>query len=291
MPATHTRTFRIRQYECDAYGHLNNSNYVRFMQEAALDASAAVGWDIARYREINHSWVIHETEIEYLDELVYGDSVEIKTWVADFRRVRSRRVYEFRRVRDGQLTARAHTDWIYIDTETLRPAAVPEQMKKDFWPDDTPPPSPKREPLPEPPPEPPGVYRINKRVEWRDIDAAGHLNNAAYFTYIEDVSTQVARGFNWSMQAIEDAGFAIIARRQRVEYRQPAFLDDDVTVSTWVSDVKRATAIRHYTIVRPADSTLLARGRTLWVWVDAKTTRPIRVPADFLADFKANIVE
>ena len=40
-PVTHTRTFRIRHYECDRYGHVNNANYIRYMQEAAMDASAA----------------------------------------------------------------------------------------------------------------------------------------------------------------------------------------------------------------------------------------------------------
>ena len=27
MPLTYTRQFRIRHYECDGYGHLNNVNY------------------------------------------------------------------------------------------------------------------------------------------------------------------------------------------------------------------------------------------------------------------------
>ena len=43
MPLKHERLFRVRFYECDAYGHLNNSNYVRYMQETAFDASAAAG--------------------------------------------------------------------------------------------------------------------------------------------------------------------------------------------------------------------------------------------------------
>ena len=50
MPAAvHTATFRVRHYECDAYGHLNNANYARYMQEAAFDASAAVGYGKDRY--------------------------------------------------------------------------------------------------------------------------------------------------------------------------------------------------------------------------------------------------
>ena len=43
----HERAFRVRQYECDPYGHVNHANYLRYMQEAAFDASAAVGYDFA----------------------------------------------------------------------------------------------------------------------------------------------------------------------------------------------------------------------------------------------------
>ena len=41
MALTHERTFRVRHYECDSYGHVNHANYLRYMQEAAFDASAA----------------------------------------------------------------------------------------------------------------------------------------------------------------------------------------------------------------------------------------------------------
>jgi acyl-CoA thioesterase FadM len=36
---------------------------------------------------------------------------------------------------------------------------------------------------------------------------------------------------------------------------------------------------------------LLARAYGLWVWVDLDSGRPIRVPADFMADFAGNIVD
>jgi acyl-CoA thioesterase FadM len=54
--------------------------------------------------------------------------------------------------------------------------------------------------------------------------------------------------------------------------------------------VRQATVIRHYTVTRVSDGALLARARTLWVWVDLETGRPIRIPSAFLADFAPNIV-
>ena len=38
---THIITFRVRYSECDSLGHVNNTHYLRYMQETAFDASAA----------------------------------------------------------------------------------------------------------------------------------------------------------------------------------------------------------------------------------------------------------
>lgn len=287
MPAVHTATFRVRHYECDAYGHLNNANYARYMEEAAFEASAAVGYSQARYQEIGTLWLARETEIEYLLPLRYRDEVTIKTWVADFRRVRSRRLYEF--YRDGQQVARASTDWVYLDAATLRPATIPPEMIAAFAPDGLPPAAP-RPPFPAQPPPPPGVYIQRRRVEWRDIDTAQHVNNAAYLNYIEDCGIQVATAYGWPTSRSMAAGFAVVARKHHIEYRQPAVLDDELELATWVSGAKRATATRYYTIKRARDGELVARANTLWVWVDVRTMQPIRIPPQFAEDFAPNIV-
>ena len=125
MPLTHTSTFKIRFYECDAYGHVNNTNYLRYMQEAAFEASAAAGYDAQRYEDMQRAWYIHATDIEYLRPLKYGDSVEVKTWIHDFRRVTSRRAYELRSVQTGELVAKAMTDWAFLDNLTEKPTPIP----------------------------------------------------------------------------------------------------------------------------------------------------------------------
>jgi acyl-CoA thioester hydrolase len=117
------------------------------------------------------------------------------------------------------------------------------------------------------------------------------VNNAVYLAYAEDCGVQVAAAYGWPLARMQAEGFAIVARRHQIEYRQPAVLDDELELATWVSDVKRASAVRHYTITRTRDSTLLVQARTLWVWADAKTGRPVRIPDTFLADFAPNITD
>ncbi len=289
MPLTHVRTFRVRHYECDAYGHLNHAHYLRYMQEAAFDASAAAGYDLARYEVMGQSWLIRETDVEYLHPLRYGDSVQIKTWVVDFRRVRSLRAYEFRLASSGELVARAHTDWVFLDTPTGRPVAIPPEMKAAFFPEGLPELAPPRDRFPSAPP-PPGLFRMRRRVEWRDLDQVGHVNNAVYLNYVEECGIQMASAHGWPLARMGAEGFAVVARHHHLEYRLPSALDDELEVATWISDVKHTTAVRHTTITRPGDTTLLVRARTVHVWVDLKMGEPTPIPAALLADLAPNVV-
>ncbi len=291
MPLVQERTFRVRHYECDAYGHVNHTNYLHYMQESALDASAAAGYDTQRYEAMQRQWLIRETDISYLRPLTYGDSVTVKTWVADFLRVRSRRMYELRHSESGEMAAQAHTDWVYLDTTTKRPATIPPEMIAAFYPEGLPEEQPQREPYPEPPAPPPGLFTMRRRVEWRDLDLAQHVNNAVYMSYFEDCSVLDAASRGWSMARMGEAGFGIVARRYRIEYKQPAVMSDELEVATWISDVKRSSAIRHYSVSRSSDKALLARAFAVWVWIDLSTGRPIRVPESFIADFAPNIVQ
>ncbi|MCA0456590.1 MAG: acyl-CoA thioesterase [Chloroflexi bacterium] len=291
MPATHIATFKVRHYECDAQGHLNNANYARYMEEAAFEASAAVGYDKARYDAMGFLWLAYETGIEYLHPVVYGDTLEVKTWVGDFRRVRSRRFYEFRKASDDTLVATANTDWVYLEAATERPTIVPPELIHAFAPEGITEPAPPRGKFPTPPPQPAGTFTLRRRVEWRDIDTAGHVNNAVYFNYIEDCGMQVANHFGWPLARSREAGWAAVAREHHIEYKHPALLDDELTISTWVAAATRASADRFYRITRPRDNLLLAQARTRWVWVDLQTGRPIRIPPDFLSDFATNIAQ
>lgn len=289
MPSTHVRSFRIRHYECDAYGHVNHANYVRYMQEAAFDASAAVGYDFARYHAMDRLWLVRETEIEYLRPLRYGDSVEIKTWVLDFRRIRSRRGYEFRHAASGELVARASTDWVFLERSTGRPTTIPHDMMAAFFPEGLPSPAPPRERFPAMMP-PPGAFRHQRRVEWRDLDPAGHANNAVYLSYLEDCGLQAVAAHGWPVARMEAEGFAIIARRHRVEYQQPALLNDELEVITWLASPKDAAIVRYTLVTRPADGAPVARMHTNHVCVSLETGKPMAIPSAFLTDLAPTIV-
>ncbi len=291
MPFTHTREFRVRHYECDAFGQLNNANYLRYMQEAAFDASAAAGYDHQRYEELGSYWLVRETDIEYLKPAQYGDTIKVKTWVIDFRRVRSRRAYELTRKGSEEIIARAVTDWVYLESDSGRPATIPDEIITAYIPQGPSAEDPHHQKFPIAPPPPPGKFEMQLRVAWQDIDAVQHVNNAVYLNYIDKCGMQVIAAHGWPITRMLDEGHAVLIRRHQILYKQPARLNDELVITTWISNVHRSTATRHYHIKRKSDDAMIAIVHSLGVWVDLTSGRPHRFPEKFLEDFAPNMVE
>lgn len=290
MPLIHTRDFRVRYYECDAYGHLNNANYLRFMQETAFDASAAAGYGLERYAQMGRIWWIRETGIEYLRPFVYNDAIQVKTWVADFHHVTSQRDYALYNAATGELGARGYTVWAFLDSATGKPAPIPGEMATTFFPEGLPGAWPRRKPFPKAPPPPPGVFTSRHMVTWRQIDSQKHVNNAVYLEFIEESGMQVVGAHGWPMQRMTAEGRAILLREMRIQYRLPAVLGDELEVDTWAFNVRRSSALRHYVIRRRHAGEVLAEAQALGVWVDLSSGRPARFPETFLEDFSPNLV-
>jgi len=132
MPAVFHYCFVVPDSAIDVNGHANNVEFVRWLQTAAVAHSDVQGWIRERYEGIGSTWVVRSHFIEYLQPARAGDELEVVTWVGDLRRIRSRRHYRLRRVRDGLLLARAETDWVFVDLGTGKPRPVPPEVVAAF---------------------------------------------------------------------------------------------------------------------------------------------------------------
>lgn len=280
MPYIHTCEFLVRHYECDMYGHVNHANYLRYMQESAFSASAAVGFSAQRYESLNLQWLAYETDIEYLHPARYGDTITVKTWVADFRRVRSLRMYEL--YVGDMLVAQGSTDWVLLDTKAMYPTTITPDIIEAYARGEVVTEAPRRESLPPPPKMPDGAFKIRRRVEWDDIDAAGHVNNAVYLNYISDCGMQSGRAVGWGVTQAREKGYGQFARRHQIEYKAAAVLDDELEICMWMSDIRRVSKMNYYTIRRVSDNKLIANVRTLAVWVNLATGAVTTIPQAYL---------
>ncbi len=288
MVSTHSETFRIRHDECDAYGVLNNAAYLRLAQEVAWRHSISAGYTPEYYSAMQRAWLARDTEIEYLRPVRYGDLLEVTTYVPATRRALARRAYEFRISGSAELAAQAHTDWVFFDLAAAAPATIPAEIIEALFGGSEAPQVLRRAPFPDPPPPPPGAVSWRRRVEWRDIDPMGHLNNAVYLSYTEEAAIEAGARYGVTHAGSTQAGIGWAVKRSRIEYLQPAQAGDELEVRTWLGSVRQASAERHYAIFRGSQQGLLARAQTLWLTVDLRTGRPRRIPGWMREAFAPN---
>lgn len=127
---TYTKIIIIPASAIDENGHVNNVVYVQWMQDLALEHYSNIGGIEAQGP--NSTWVIRKHSIEYFLPAFEGEEIEARTWVEELRKVRSLRMYEFVRKSDGKVLVKGETDWVFMDTQTGRPKAIPVEVEKIF---------------------------------------------------------------------------------------------------------------------------------------------------------------
>jgi acyl-CoA thioester hydrolase len=145
--------FKVRHYEMDAYGHVNNAVYLHYLEQAAIEHAAAAGFPDERARELGGAWLVRKHEIEYLRPAAAGDVLQVVTWAVAFKGARAYRDYAIFSVEDGRDASyglpadgflppdrlptddpliRARTLWVWADRTTGRPRRIPSEMYPAF---------------------------------------------------------------------------------------------------------------------------------------------------------------
>ena len=122
-------------------------------------------------------------------------------------------------------------------------------------------------------PQPVRYERVSV-VEPGDIDDLGHVNNVVYLRWVQDVA---AAHWEATIAPEERVDVAWVVLRHEIDYQHPAVLGDQVVARTWVGTARATTFERHTEILRASDRRVLARARSLWCPVNARTGRPRRL--------------
>ncbi len=132
MPDIYLKHLTVDERAIDVHQHVNNQEYLRWMQEIAIEHSAAQGWPMARYLAGGSSWYVKSHFIDYLRPGVLGDEIIACTWVSGLTERSSPRRTLFLRVRDRQILARAETQWIFVSLDSGRPLLIPDALRSAF---------------------------------------------------------------------------------------------------------------------------------------------------------------
>lgn len=114
-------------------------------------------------------------------------------------------------------------------------------------------------------------FRHTVRVAWADLDAAGHVNNARYFGYMEDARVHcyfALKGEGEGAQGREARDLDIILARATCDYRSPARLHEEIVVEVRPGKVGASSFSLLYTLREKVTGKLVAEGESVLVSYD-----------------------
>jgi acyl-CoA thioester hydrolase len=127
------------------------------------------------------------------------------------------------------------------------------------------------------------LFTLPLSIAPADIDELGHVNNAVYLRWAQDIATA-----HWRARASEEmqARFLWVVTRHEIDYRAGLLLGDAVEARTWVGDAPAgALWTRHVAIVKIGAEKPAAQLKSDWCLIDAATRRVRRVPMEIVEKF------
>lgn len=115
-----------------------------------------------------------------------------------------------------------------------------------------------------------------------DIDELGHVNNAVWVQWIQQVATS-----HWAARATaqQQAQLIWVVVRHEIDYLRPLLAGQSVTAHTWVPAAAQGAKFdRHMEFVDDGGA-VRVRAKTTWALLDRATGRPMRVREEIIARF------
>jgi acyl-CoA thioester hydrolase len=127
-------------------------------------------------------------------------------------------------------------------------------------------------------------------VRGYELDSRGHVNNAVYLSWAEEIATAHAEAAGYGRDWSASRGGGWVIRHTEITYHRPAVYGDEVELTVRVELVRGVRGVRRTTIRRATDGELFAEVLTEWVWVRSSDGRPAHVPRE-LIELAARVTE
>ena len=126
------------------------------------------------------------------------------------------------------------------------------------------------------------VFELEFTALPEHIDELGHVNNAVWVQWIQEVAVA-----HWRSVAApqHDSAYFWVVVRHEIDYLRPARAGDVVTGRTWVGEAPRGARFDRFVEFTGPDGKACVRARTFWAIIDRSSGRPIRVPREVVAPF------
>ncbi|MBC8135685.1 MAG: acyl-CoA thioesterase [Fibrella sp.] len=123
---------RVRTYELDSFGHVNNAEYLHYLEEARSEFLRQMGLSFHDFAAHGVQLVIVEANLKFVSSARYGDEILIQGRCRDVRPASAWIEYLLTEKATGRVIVTAETKGAFLDAATLKPCRAPEPFRTAF---------------------------------------------------------------------------------------------------------------------------------------------------------------
>ena len=127
------------------------------------------------------------------------------------------------------------------------------------------------------------IYEKRFTVKEKKENYIRHVNNLRYLEWFIDTAIEHAEVMGWGMQTCKKLNLAWVAISHNIEYKRPAYQNDELCIKTYITKVTPTRITREYECYRGEE--LLSKAQSVWVLVDYEGERPRALPKEIKTKF------
>jgi acyl-CoA thioester hydrolase len=132
-PHPHIVTVDVADDDIDAYGHVNNAVYLRWLDRAAWSHSSQLGVPVEACTRMRRGMAVLRIEMDFLRAALPRERIEVATWIVESdRKLRVTRRFQLRRATGGGTLARATTQYVCLNLDSGKAARMPPEFSAAY---------------------------------------------------------------------------------------------------------------------------------------------------------------
>ena len=132
-------------------------------------------------------------------------------------------------------------------------------------------------------------FETKIRVRYGETDQMSFVYYGVYAQYYEVGRMELLRSLGLTYKELEEMGFALPVVNLNINYKKPAYYDDELTIRTTIKELPSAKITFYYEILN-TNNELLNIGEVVLVFVNKETGKPCLAPEVIMEKFKEKLV-
>lgn len=274
---THSYSLVTRHSELDINQHINNTNYLRYLEEARVSMMRERGLEIKEVHDSPVDMILYKYNCFFKKQVYYNEELEVLSTQIQTQKVRGILRQEIYRKEDKSLVFAADAYWAFVSRDKKQIHLASEfakrfgsevNLKLEPYP---------IEELPAFNSANPTKYHLTQAVARPyEMDSFFHMNNAVYSAYYELARWNFVKD-NFGLDLYKNANANSVIYRSLIEYIHPVIGFDELFIYTWVHELTK-TRIIYLHEMSDKVGKVRSRAKSEICFLDLKKGTPTKIP-------------